>query len=201
MYVHTFFRNCEEIIQGIRYAGWLRAHDHAAVAAEHTETEGAINRLLGMVERGLMEVDDPALRERLDALKAKRRALVSQIASASENSVMPSTQLTEAKLAKLSSAIRGALHTAEPAMRKAYIKMFVDKVILSRDEIRISGPKGLLAKAALNDLPETPAGVIAFVREWRPVGDSNPCRRRERAVSWASRRTGRGRRPLSQSQN
>ncbi len=26
---------------------------------------------------------------------------------------------------------------------------------------------------------------------WRPVGDSNPCCRRERAVSWASRRTGR----------
>ena len=25
---------------------------------------------------------------------------------------------------------------------------------------------------------------------WRPVGDSNPCCRRERAVSWASRRTG-----------
>src|SRR5579875_3753139 len=27
-------------------------------------------------------------------------------------------------------------------------------------------------------------------RGWRPVGDSNPCCRRERAVSWASRRTG-----------
>src|SRR6187551_272945 len=26
---------------------------------------------------------------------------------------------------------------------------------------------------------------------WRPQGDSNPCRRRERAVSWASRRWGR----------
>lgn len=25
---------------------------------------------------------------------------------------------------------------------------------------------------------------------WRPLGESNPCRRRERAVSWASRRWG-----------
>src|ERR1700683_677200 len=28
---------------------------------------------------------------------------------------------------------------------------------------------------------------------WRPQGDSNPCYRRERAMSWASRRWGRGR--------
>ncbi len=27
--------------------------------------------------------------------------------------------------------------------------------------------------------------------KWRPLGDSNPCYRRERAVSWASRRRGR----------
>ena len=39
------------------------------------------------------------------------------------------------------------------------------------------------------------------LQTWRPVGDSNPCRRRERAVSWASRRTGRGKRPLSQGKN
>ena len=35
--------------------------------------------------------------------------------------------------------------------------------------------------------------VVASL-EWRPQGDSNPCRRRERAVSWASRRWGRKRR-------
>jgi hypothetical protein len=33
----------------------------------------------------------------------------------------------------------------------------------------------------MSDLPNTLGEVITFVREWRPVGDSNPCRRRERA--------------------
>ena len=28
------------------------------------------------------------------------------------------------------------------------------------------------------------------IQDWRPQGDSNPCCRRERAVSWASRRWG-----------
>ena len=77
-------------------------------------------------------------------------------------------------------------------MRKAYLKLFVDNVTISKEEIRVSGPKGVLAKAAMNDLPDMPGEVITFVREWRPVGDSNPCYRRERAASWASRRTGRG---------
>jgi hypothetical protein len=38
----------------------------------------------------------------------------------------------------------------------------------------MSGPKGVLAKAALNELPNTPGEVITFVREWRPVGDGTP---------------------------
>jgi hypothetical protein len=34
---------------------------------------------------------------------------------------------------------------------------------------------------------------VDCAQDWRPVGDSNPCYRRERPASWASRRTGRER--------
>ena len=36
-----------------------------------------------------------------------------------------------------------------------------------------------------------PVGRASGSGWWRPVRESNPCRRRERAVSWATRRTGR----------
>ncbi len=121
--------------------------------------------------------------ERLSALKAKRAGLQSQIGAASATEPVQRHRLTEAKVSKLSSTIRSALHTAPPAMRKAYFKLFVDNVIISKEEIRMSGPKGVLAKAALNELPNTPGEVITFVREWRPVGDSNPCYRRERGTT------------------
>ena len=39
----------------------------------------------------------------------------------------------------------------------------------------------------------TARAAVCFVEKY-PQGDSNPCRRRERAVSWASRRWGRLRR-------
>src|SRR5437660_12364241 len=34
--------------------------------------------------------------------------------------------------------------------------------------------------------------IISYCFNWRPQGDSNPCYCRERAMSWASRRWGRG---------
>ena len=153
------------------------------IKSDLTETEGAINRLVGMVEAGLMDVGDPALAERLKALKTKRSSLQSQISTTSATEPAQKHRLTEAKLNKLSVAIRSALRDQPPEMRKAYLKLFVDNVTISKEEIRVSGPKGMLAKAAMNDLPDMPGEVITFVREWRPVGDSNPCRRRERAAT------------------
>lgn len=142
--------------------------------ADLTETEGPLKRLVGMVEAGRMEVDDPALAERLKTLKAKRASLQSQIGTASATEPAQKQRLTEAKLHKLSIAIRGALRDQPLEMRKAYLKLFVNDVIISKEEIRISGPKGVLAKAAMNDLPNTLGEVITFVREWRPVGDRSP---------------------------
>ena len=127
------------------------------IKADLTETEGALKRLLGMVEAGLMELDDPALRERLSALKTKRKTLTAQLKQASDLQPANRPHLTEAKIQSLSDTIRTALHTAPPEMRKAYIKLFVDKVVISKQEVELSGPKSLLARAALTDLPNTPA--------------------------------------------
>ena len=46
------------------------------------------------------------------------------------------------------------------------------------------------AKPADQERSAQASKIDALHGRWRPVGDSNPCYRRERAVSWASRRTG-----------
>jgi site-specific DNA recombinase len=62
--------------------------------------------------------------------------------------------------------------------------LFVEEVAVGDNEIRLRGPKAALAKVTLADgLPPAGGVVPSFVRQWRPVGDSNPCYRRERAVS------------------
>jgi site-specific DNA recombinase len=67
------------------------------------------------------------------------------------------------------------LQTGDPAFRKAYLRLFVDQVIVGDTEIRLRGPTAALAKAAAN--PSRPSAgdlVPSFVREWRPRRDSNP---------------------------
>jgi hypothetical protein len=117
--------------------------------ADLTETEGSMSRLIGLVEAGMMELGDPALAERLKTLKVKRASLQSQIATASASQSAHEHSLTEAKLTKLSTAIRTALLEAPADMRKAYLKLFVSNVTISKEEIRVTGPKALLARVTL----------------------------------------------------
>jgi hypothetical protein len=48
--------------------------------------------------------------------------------------------------------------------------------------IRIFGRKDVLERAALSNGVPVP-GVRGLVRNWRPVGESNPCFQRERLTS------------------
>jgi site-specific DNA recombinase len=158
--------------------------------AELTETEGAIQQLLALVEKGLMDLDDPALAERFRQHRAKRERLGDAITLASSASPGGPLSITPAKLDRLAGAMRNMLKTGPIEFRRAYLRMFVNRIVVSRREVRISGPKAALAKAATSDVTAPGPGVLSFIREWRPVRDSNPCYQRERLVSWASRRTG-----------
>jgi len=49
----------------------------------------------------------------------------------------------------------------------------MDKVSVSEEEIRISGWKAVLARAASEDADMPAPAVLSFVREWRAREDSN----------------------------
>src|ERR1700733_5074801 len=49
---------------------------------------------------------------------------------------------------------------------------------------------GLLGKVLGKATPGKGSLILSYSKDWRPVGDSNPCWCRERAIIWASRRTG-----------
>ena len=89
--------------------------------------------------------------------------------------------ITPDKLKRLAAAAREALTQGDPAFRKAYLRLFLEQVIVGDSENRLSGPTDALARAAkAGALPAASGSVPSFVRKWRPVRDSNPCRRRER---------------------
>ena len=156
----------------------------AITKQRQTEISGKISRLLQMVANGLLESDDPDLANQMQGLKAQRTQVAQEVSLLEQAAASGNAAITEEKLARFAGAIRQAMANPDPAFRKAYLRLFIDTVTVGDSEIAISGPKSALAKAAsLNDLPPAGTMVPSFVREWRPVGDSNPCRRRERAAT------------------
>jgi hypothetical protein len=63
------------------------------------------------------------------------------------------------------------------------MKLLLSRVEIDRDEIRVTGSKIALERLAAKGASSSPSEVLSFAQEWRPQRDSNPRRRRERAVS------------------
>ena len=139
-----------------------------------TEAEGRIDRLLQMVEQGLMSPDDPALKERLDTAKVARHAAVARVRLLERPEGTGDSMITPEKIDGLATVLREMLHSGDIAFRKAYLRLFVDRVIVGDDGIKLRGPTIALAKAAaLGALPPAGEVVPSFVRGWRALVDSN----------------------------
>ena len=161
-----------------------RARRLAQARRAFTEAQGRVGRLLEMIENGLIGLDDPQLRERMHAAKLSRRSAEDEVRVLEATCKAGAPAITPQAVARLSDTLCGALVADDPLFRKAYLRLFASEVVVDDEEVRMRGPTAALAKAAMQDrLPAAAALVPSFVREWRPVGDSNPCYRRERAVS------------------
>jgi site-specific DNA recombinase len=86
----------------------------------------------------------------------------------------PTVEVTAKTVQAFSTALRGHLHdTANPTFRRAYLRLLLDKVVVGKDAIRISGPKSVLAHQLSTNNALAPSSVPTFVDGWRPRHDSN----------------------------
>ena len=133
----------------------------------HKDAEAAIARLLGLVEQGIMEAEDPSLRERLIGLKVQRDELAKDVGDLQHRMSTGEPQITPEKIEQVTLLLRHKLDNGPPELRQAYARLVMDEVIVSDEEIRISGSNAVLARcAAANDFPAAPA-VLTFVRQTR----------------------------------
>jgi hypothetical protein len=78
------------------------------------------------------------------------------------------------KVQRFTAALREALTTGDGRFRRDYLRLFVDKIIVADNEIRIRGTTASIARAAAHGgLPRTDQLVPSLVREWRAREDSN----------------------------
>ena len=130
-------------------------HDHTAAAA-------GIARLLELVEKGLMDAEDPAMRERLVALRLQRDQNAEEIGELQNRMASLAPTITPEKVARVGGLLRDKLYEGPPEFRQAYARLLLDEVLVSDEEIRISGSKSILARCATQGVAESMPKVLSF---------------------------------------
>jgi hypothetical protein len=143
-----------EVILASFIARSAQAHTHRREQLQHarraaTEAQGKISRLLELVEHGVMEANDPDLKDRIEAAKAARKGADDRVRLLSAAGMRATTAISSGALIKLAHCLREALLNGDLAFRKAYyIRLFVDQVVVADTEILLRGPTAALARAA-----------------------------------------------------
>ena len=86
------------------------------------------------------------------------------------------------RMEEFCAAMGRQLQHADIGARKAYLRLFVERIEVDDEQVRMFGHKGTLQSALQRGPEQLDKPVPSFVREWRPQWDSNPCSPRERTV-------------------
>jgi site-specific DNA recombinase len=144
------------------------------------ELDTRLSRLYTAIQLGKISFDDPVLEDQVAGLKGERGEVQMQIAALrAAEAVFP--PLTIGKVREFSAALREALLIGEFRVRRAYLSFLLTRVTVYEHEIKLEGPKDLLAKAygrsgspaAIGAEGGTTA-VLSQVDGWWSRGGSNP---------------------------
>ena len=154
-----------------------RRREHIAeLNRRSAETELRLKRLYDAIESGVADLDDPALKDRIVALKATRdqaRADAERASTLLLNSAQQA--ITPATLRKFASTARRRIRTEGRGYRRDHLRALAQRVEVDRGEVRIMGSKSnLLRVLAANGVATAADGVPIVVPKWRRGWDSNP---------------------------
>ena len=170
----------EEILASLldrRQERVLRRKEHVAELSKRAaETELRLKRLYDAIESGIADLDDPALKDRIAALKAVRDQAQADAGRATATLEGAGTAITPALLRGFASAARARIRLPNGGYRRDHLRALAQRVEVAAGEVRIMGSKSDLLRtltAAAGVRPATP-GVRSSVLKWRMGWDSNP---------------------------
>ncbi len=154
-----------------------RRREHIAeLNRRAAETELRLKRLYDAIESGVADLDDPALKDPIDGLKATRDQSRADAERASALLVSSAQQaITPTMLRKFASTARQRIRLEGGGYRRDHLRALAQRVEVDRGEVRIMGSKSnLLRVLAANGVATAAGGVPSFVPKWRTGWDSNP---------------------------
>ena len=150
-----------------------RRKDLALARSELTTVAKAITNLLLAIESGAMRPDEPLFVERMAHNRARKSVLEKDVQLLERQVATSKKRITEDMIARFGETVAAALRNGDPRFRSDYVRLFVDRVELTTEEIRILGRKSTLERSLAQLDGATDAAVPIFDREWCPWPDSN----------------------------
>ena len=138
---------------------------------ELDELETATNRLYEAVEKGLLPMDD-MLSRRVQKLKARRDAVMLEMAGAWRTKDIPLAALSSRQLDSVATAMRSRLLDRSSGFSKRYLRQFVSAISFDGQRVRMQGKKAALLAAAMGEKMGTTA-VPTSSMGWLPDLGSN----------------------------
>src|SRR5690606_29946666 len=158
-----------------------RREEHAERRREHiaeldkrsAESELRLKRLYDAIESGVADLNDPALKDRIDGLKAIRdQAKVDSDRAQAMLQNSGQKAVTPQMLKKFATTARQRIRLEGGGYRRDHLRALAQRVEVAEGEVRIMGSKSRLLQAltgknGANSVP--PQGL-----KWRRERDSNP---------------------------
>ena len=163
----------QHLLERSETANQRRRKDLAVARAELTTTGKAVTNLMMAIESGAFRPDEPAFIERMAQHRARKSALEAEIHSLEGQLATARLKVDEKMIAEFGRRLGRALREGDNAFRTAYVRLFVDRVIVFADEIRIEGSKVALERALVSVDDPNVLPVPSLDREWCPGEDSN----------------------------
>jgi site-specific DNA recombinase len=170
-----------ERLETVLAAALDRREEHAERRREHiaelnkraAESELRLKRLYDAIEAGVADLDDPALKDRIDGLKAIRdqaQADADRAQAMLQNSGQKA--VTPQMLRKFAATARDRIRLEGGGYRRDHLRALAQRVEVADGEVRIMGSKSRLLQTLVAG-----SGVISVPNQglkWRKGWDSNP---------------------------
>lgn len=155
-----------------------RRREHIAELNKRAaETELRLKRLYDAIEAGVADLDDPALKDRIEGLRALRDQAKADSERAQAMLDSSSQQaITPQMVQRFAATARKRMRLDGGGYRRDHLRAFAQRVEVAEREVFIKGSKGELLRtlAAIGGGKSAEIGVPSSVLKWRMGRDSNP---------------------------
>ena len=149
-----------------------------------TDIEARLTRYYEAFEQGTMNPED--VTDRVKELKIQKSEAEEELDQRTRNSDLPASLYNPAVIERIQQDFRDTLLSSSPQTIKRFLRILIEDIVLDGNKVTVRAKnEGILGFLEQKE-PLSTGGVepvLNSIYKWRPQGDLNPCRRRERAVS------------------